>query len=166
MRSGLSTAALCATVWLAIVLACPGPARTANEFSDGDRKTTVEILHWVQESVDKNYYDPMFRGVDMSARFREAEAKIQAAASYGDAIESVEWAVQGLNDSQTYLIPPPQPYDFTHGFDFQFYGDDCYITKVKSGSDAAKQGLKAGDKLLAINRRRLVRSEFGEMRRS
>ena len=166
MRSDFSTAGLCAAVWLAIVLAYPRPGKTANEFSERDRKTTMEILHWVQESVDKNYYDPMFRGVDMSARFREAEAKIQAAASYGDAIESVEWAVQGLNDSQTYLIPPPQPYDFNYGFDFQFYGDDCYITKVKSGSDAAKQGLKAGDKLLAINRRRLVRGEFEELRRS
>lgn len=166
MRSGISTAALCAAVWLALVLAYPRPAWTGNELSDRDRKLPMEVLHWVQESVDKSYYDPMFRGMDMNARFRQAEAKIQAATSYGDAMESVQWALQGLHDSQTYLIPPPQPYEFNHGFDFQFYGNECFITKVKPGSDAEKQGLKAGDKLLAINQQRLVRSEFQELRRS
>ncbi len=166
MRSGFSTAALCAAVWFVIVLACALPGWTAHEFSDGDRKLPTEILDWVQGSVDKNYYDPTFRGVDMNARFRQAEAKIQAATSYGDAVASVEWALQGLNDSQTYLIPPPQPYEFNRGFDFQFYGNECFIAKVEFGSDADKQGLKAGDKLLAINQRRLVRSEIQELRRS
>jgi C-terminal processing protease CtpA/Prc len=102
----------------------------------------------------------------MNARFQKAETRIQNAKSYREAIESVEWVLEGLNDSHTHLMPPVQPLRADYGFQFQFYGNGCYVTQVKKGSDAEKQGLKVGDQLLGIDDQKLIRSEFSHFKRS
>lgn len=138
--------------------------RADEKYGDRDRKDALEMLRSIQNEVDRNYYDPAFHGVDMNLRFKEAAGRIQTAGGYHEAMESIQWALLALDDPQTYLIPPPQPYEFDYGFSFRFYGNDCYITRVKPGSDAERQGLKAGDKLSAINGQSLVRSEIQELK--
>lgn len=128
-----------------------------------DRQTALDILHAVQGDLEKNYYDPTFHGVDMGAKFREAEGKIQTAGSYKEAIESIRAALRELGDPETRFLPRRHPYsDF--GFEYQFYGGKCYVVHVGKGSDAERQGLKAGDLLLAIGGSKLVRSDYFDVR--
>jgi len=148
------------------LLAIPPRLVATDNYSDRDRKYVVEMLHTIQNDLDTRYFDPTFHGVDMKARFQEAEARIQKAKSYREAMESLEWLLEGLDDSHTFLIPPHQPFQADYGFEFQFYGNNCYITQVKKGSDAEKKGLKTGDQLLGIDGRKLARSEFARLTRS
>ena len=151
-----------ATALLAIQ---PRPVATDN-YVDRDRKYVIEMLHTIQKDLDTKYFDPTFHGVDMKARFQEAETRIRNSKSYREAMESLEWVLEGLDDSHTFLSPPVQPFQADYGFEFQFYGNNCYITKVKQGSDAEKKGLKIGDQLLGIDGRKLARTEFSRLTRS
>jgi C-terminal processing protease CtpA/Prc len=152
-------------VTTALLAVPPRPVATDN-YTDRDRKYVVEMLHTIQNDLDTKYFDPTFHGVDMKARFREAETRIQTSKSHREAMESLEWVLEGLDDSHTFLIPPLQPFQADYGFEFQFYGNNCYITQVKQGSDAEKKGLKIGDQLLGIDGRKLARSEFSRLARS
>jgi C-terminal processing protease CtpA/Prc len=148
------------------LLAIPPRPVPADNYTDRDRKYVVEMLHTIQNDLDTKYFDPTFHGVDMKGRFLDAEARILNSKSYREAIESLEWVLEGLDDSHTFLIPPLQPFQVDYGFEFQFYGNNCYITRVKRGSDAEKKGLKTGDQLLGIDGRRLTRSDLSRLTRS
>jgi C-terminal processing protease CtpA/Prc len=148
------------------LLAIPPRFVATDNYADRDRKYVVEMLHTVQNDLDTKYFDPTFHGVDMKARFQEAETRIRNSKSYREAMESLEWVLESLDDSHTFLIPPLQPLQADYGFEFQFYGNNCYITQVKQGSDAEKKGLKVGDQLLGIDGRKLARSEFARLARS
>jgi C-terminal processing protease CtpA/Prc len=143
----------------------PRPVATDN-YTDRDREYAVEMLHTIQNDLETKYFDPTFHGLDMKVRFQEAETRIQNAQSHREAMESLEWVLEGLDDSHTFLIPPLQPFQVDYGFEFQFYGKNCYITQVKKGSDAEKKGLKTGDQLLGIDGRKLARSQFSRLTRS
>lgn len=152
----LGTGFLCACLCL----------RARDTFSEKDRQQVLEILHTTENDLRTQYYDSSFHGVDLHVRFQQAESRINASKSYLEAIGSVEWAIAGLNDSHTYLIPPSQPFEIDYGFRFQFYGDSCYVTQVKKEGDAEKQGLKVGDQLLALDHARLIRSQYSVLERS
>lgn len=137
-----------------------------DNYSDRDRKYVEEMLHTIQNDLETKYFDPTFHGVDMKARFQEAEARIHSSKSHREAMESLEWVLDGLDDSHTFLIPPGQPFQVDYGFEFQFYGNKCYITQVKHGSDAEKKGLETGDELLGIDGQKLTRSDFARLARS
>src|ERR1700739_472831 len=115
------------------LLAIPPRPVPADNYTDRDRKIVVEMLHSIQNDLDIKYFDPTFHGVDMKGRFLDAETRILNSKSYREAIESLEWVLEGLDDSHTFLIPPLQPFQADYGFEFQFYGNNCYITQVKKG---------------------------------
>jgi C-terminal processing protease CtpA/Prc len=148
------------------LLAIPPCSAATDNYTDRDRKYVIEMLHTIHKDLDARYFDPTFHGVDMKARFLEAETRIQNSKSYREAMESLEWVLEGLDDSHTFLIPPLQPFQVDYGFEFQFYGNNCYITHVKQSSDAERKGLKIGDELLGIDGRKLARSEFSRLMRS
>jgi C-terminal processing protease CtpA/Prc len=152
-------------VGIALLSALPALSGTDN-FGVRDQKYVEEMLHTIQTDVDTKYFDPTFHGLDMKARFQEAETRIKNAKSYREAMESLEWALAGLNDSHTFLIPPHQPFEVDYGFASQFYGNNCYVTEVKRGSDAEKKGLKVGDQILGIDGQKLTRDDFTRLTRS
>jgi C-terminal processing protease CtpA/Prc len=147
-------------------LAIPSRAVATDNYTERDREYVIEMLHTIQNDLDTKYFDPTFHGVDMKVRFQEAETRIQNAKSHREAMEGLEWVLEGLDDSHTFLIPPLQPFQADYGFEFQFYGNNCYITHVKQSSDAEKKGLKIGDQLLGIDGRKLARTEFSRLTRS
>ncbi len=133
----------------------------ANEkYGDYERQVVLAMLKDTEKDVQEHYYDVSFHGVDMNARFRAAEANIQAVHSYREAIGQIEWVLQGLNDSHTVFIPPAQPFDIDYGFEFEFYGNNCYVTDVRPGSDAEKSGLRPGDKIVSIDGQKLTRQQL------
>ncbi len=166
VKPGFSTAVLCATICGILFSSYSLPFRAAEKYGDPERRIVLDMVQTVRNDIDTKYYDPTFHGTDMNARFQEAESKIRNSQSYLEGIVTVVWALDGLNDSHTFLIPPPQPFDADYGFRFQFYGSNCYVNEVKKGSDAQKQGLLAGDRLLAIDGQKLVRSQYFQLKRS
>ena len=165
LSSGLTTRVIFSILFPIVVLASI-PFRATEKYGERERKIILDMLQTVRNDLHDKYYDPNFHGVDMDARFREAEAKIRDSKSYLEGIVTVEWALDALDDSHTFLIPPPQPFEADYGFRFQFYGNNCYVTEVKKGSDTQKQGLLAGDRLLAIDGQKLIRTQYFQLKRS
>ncbi len=127
-----------------------------------DRERAEDILNLVVKDVKKHYYDPNLRGVDLDARAKEARQRIESAQSLGQAFTAIGWTVDGLHDSHTLFIPPSHTLRTSYGFRMQIYGDACFVTRVKPGSDAEAKGLKRGDQILTVNGFEVLRDEYSK----
>jgi C-terminal processing protease CtpA/Prc len=133
---------------LAVVLSClPSFAQSLDGVARGQAK---DMLNSVKDQIKDNYYDSKYGGVDIETRFKAAEAKLEKAASLGQAFGIIAQAVIDINDSHTKFYPPPTTVAVEYGWRLQMVGNKCFITAVKPGSDAEKQGLKPGDEVLSI----------------
>jgi C-terminal processing protease CtpA/Prc len=108
------------------------------------------MLGVLKNDILKNYYDPTYHGLDIEARFREAEEKIKQATSVPEVLSIIGATLMSLDDSHTYFIPPSFAVRIQHGWLMQAIGDRCYVVAVQPGSDAEAQGLKPGDRVLSI----------------
>lgn len=127
------------------------------------REQALQMLKDVHDKVAKEYYDATFHGMDFEGRYKEAIQRIQKAESFSDAMGVIAWFLDGLNDSHTIFLPPPRPFLVEDGWDASFIGDNCYLTAIKSGSDAAGKGLKPGDQVLAIEGFRPTRETWRKL---
>lgn len=116
-----------------------------------DRERALGILDNVSKGIQENYYGPKLNGVDWDAAIAKAKVKIAQANSLNDALAQVAVAVSALNDSHTTFRPPHRPFSLDFGFQYQMIWSRCFVTHVKSGSDAEAKGLKAGQELLSID---------------
>jgi carboxyl-terminal processing protease len=122
------------------------------------------MLRAISDDVRRHYYDPRLHGFDFDGRVKEAEAKINAATSLGQAFTIIAWALDGLGDSHTYFVPPGRTLRTDYGWDMQMIGDHCYVVRVRPGSDAEAKGLKAGDEILSVYGTPPSREGFPSMR--
>jgi len=109
------------------------------------------MLAQVRSDVEKHYYDPTFRGLNLAARFGAADQRIRQASTIEEIFASVAQVVLELNDSHTYFVPPALTVQVKYGWQMQMVGDTCFVTQVTQGSDAAGQGLRAGDVVISVN---------------
>jgi C-terminal processing protease CtpA/Prc len=117
-----------------------------------NRGAAKEMLHDIEIDIKEHYFDKKYQGLDVDARFKEAEKKIETAQSMNYALADIAAAVDALNDSHTFFIPPSRPYKHSYGWEMQAIGSsDCFVTAVRPGSDAEKKGLKPGDQILSVN---------------
>jgi C-terminal processing protease CtpA/Prc len=156
----LSVAIAVGTLSFTVVSSFVRRANANEKYGDYERQVVQAMLKETEKDVQNHYFDVAFHGVDMNARFRAAEANIQVVHSYREAIGQIEWALQGLDDSHTVFIPPAQPFDIDYGFEFEFYGNNCYVTHVRPGTDAETTRLRAGDKIVAIDGQKLAKQQF------
>jgi C-terminal processing protease CtpA/Prc len=122
----------------------------SQQLSSLDREQTQVMLKEVASDVRKYYYDPKFHGIDWDARVAEAKEKIAKATSLNTATLEIAAALEPLDDSHTFFIPPRYPIREDYGWRFQMVGDRCYVTRVRPRSDAETKGLKPGDEVLTI----------------
>lgn len=122
-----------------------------NPPSSFDRDRARTMLNVIKGDIKKNYYDPTFRGIDLDARFKEAEEKINKGTSQGQLLGIIAQTLLDFGDSHTYFIPPGKPFTVEYGWQMQMIGEKCYITAVKPGSDAEAKGLKEGDEVYTID---------------
>jgi len=115
-----------------------------------EQEQARSILRQVEETIEKNYFDPSLRGYDLHARFQEADKKINDAPTLVAGLGVINWAVEGLNDSHTFFIPPARNVVVYSGWQMQMVGADCLITAVEPNSDAWKKGLRPGDRLMKV----------------
>lgn len=130
------------------------------------RDMALDMLKNVADEVRKNYYDPKYRGIDFEGLVKDAQARVKQAKTLTEAVSAIGAMVDGLHDSHTFFIPPSKPYDVEHGWRMKYYGDHCYITNVKAGTEAAAQGLKPGDEVLGWEKFRMMRPNLWLMERA
>jgi carboxyl-terminal processing protease len=108
------------------------------------------MLGVLESDLTKNYYDPTYHGVDVAARFKEADEQIKRADSLPEILRLISDALMSLDDSHTFFVPPGFADRIQHGWTMQMIGDRCYVVAVQPGSNAEAQGLRAGDRVLSI----------------
>lgn len=155
--------ALCAVacMWRAPVALLPRAAAQSIGF---DRERGRVMLSQIKSDLKKNYYDPALRGMDVDARFRQAEEEIKRAATIGQITAAIAQALLDLNDSHTFFLPPTQTTHVDYGWEMQMIGDKCYVIAVRPGSDAEAKGLKVGDRILSVNGFAPTRADLWKMR--
>ena len=147
-------------VFLAFGFVAASFAQNPPNISSLDRERARAMLRAIADDVRKHYYDPTLHGVDFDARIREADAKIQAAPTLGQAFTTIAWALESLNDSHTYFIPPMRTNRTEYGWRMQMVGDRCFVTQVRPKSDAEAKGLRIGDEILMVNNLVPARDQF------
>jgi len=109
------------------------------------------VLAAIKDDVKKNYYDPQFHGIDLDARFKAAEEKLNTAESTGQLMGIIAQVLLDFDDSHLFFRPPGRAARTDYGLEMQSIGSEVYVYAVKPGSDAEAKGLKAGDKVLEVN---------------
>jgi C-terminal processing protease CtpA/Prc len=124
---------------------------SAQEFSNLERDEAQGMLQVTANDVRKHYYDSKFHGVDWDATVAKAKQEIKESTSMNTALGDIAAALDVLNDSHTFFLPPQHAYHLEYGWQYQMVGDHCFVTEVRPGSDAESKGLKAGDEVLGID---------------
>ncbi len=132
----------------------------AKDMTNDERHQVDVMLSQVSGDLTKHYYDPKLHGVDWSAKVSQAREQIKQEKSLNMAMAHIAAALDSLNDSHTFLIPPRRPYVLDHGWTVQMIGEKCFVTRVRPGGDADTRGVKPGDQLLAINGYRVGRDNL------
>jgi C-terminal processing protease CtpA/Prc len=144
------TASRCFLSFLALAGSLATPAYP-QQISGADRDRAQTMLQDISNDIRRHYYDPKYNGVDWEARVQEAAKQIDQSPSLNMALSHLAAALDSLNDSHVFLLPPQRSYRIDFGYQTQMVGDNCYIIRVRPGSDAETKGLKSGDKVLEIN---------------
>ena len=155
MKSSPASYSLCLTVLCLITVmlsgfVCP-PVFGQQAVSSFDRERGRMMLNTIKDDLKKNYYDPGFHGVDVEARFKEADEKIKKASNLAQVFGSIAQFLIELNDSHTFFLPPGRHFTTEYGWNMQMIGDKCYVVAVKPGSDAEAKGLKEGDEIYSLD---------------
>jgi C-terminal processing protease CtpA/Prc len=152
------------TVVLLVFLAFGAWAGEKQRMNSGQRDGVEQFVKLTRRELEGFYYVPGFHGVDLKARSKEAIDRIEKAESLSDAYGIIAWMLEPLNDSHTFFLPPPRPYDVDNGWELAAVGEKCYIIAVEPGSDAAVQRVKPGDELLSLEGYTVTRNNLWKLR--
>jgi len=120
-------------------------------FVNFSKKDGRAVLKVIKKDIEKNYYDPTFRGIDLEAHFRNVEEKINVATSTGQVFGIIAQALVDFEDSHTRFLPPSRTSRIEYGWQMRMIGDKCYVVAIKPSSDAEARGLKVGNLILSID---------------
>lgn len=125
-----------------------------------NRDRGQRMLKIIKETLKTHYYDKNFKGIDVESRFKEASDKIKTLDSNADIFRVIAMVLLEFEDSHTRFYPPGRSDRVEYGFTMQMVGNQAFITDVKKGSDAEKQGLKNGDRILKIGQYDVTRDSL------
>ena len=131
--------------------------------SSFDRERARSILQVIAGDIRQHYYDTKFHGVDWDAKVAEAKQRIETSTSFNMAMSHIAGAIDTLNDSHTFLLPPQHAYHHDYGWQYQMVGDRCFVTRVRPKSDAETKGVKPGDEILTMNGYTVTRDTLWKM---
>jgi C-terminal processing protease CtpA/Prc len=158
-----SSVAVLIAALFCIVLPCSSLHAQVPKATGFDKDRGHDMIAQMKGEIKKNYYDPTYRGLDLEARLRAADEKINEATSIGHIFGIIAQAIIDLDDSHTFFVPPGRSARTEYGWEMQMVGDKCFVTAVKPGSDAEAKGLKEGDELWTINGFGPTRENFWKM---
>jgi C-terminal processing protease CtpA/Prc len=139
-----------ATACLALVAGAPRVAN-AQDFPAPERRKVEDMLRGVQAEIVSGYYDSTYHGVNLAAAYDSALTRLRDAQALDKALVAVAWLTLDLHDSHTFFLPPRQTVGVEYGWEMAMIGDSCYVIHVKAGSDAEKQDVRAGDRVISVN---------------
>ena len=134
---------------LGLVLTSGAPA--AAQITDIDRNTAKQMFKQIVGEIRKKYFDPSFGGRDLNAIEAATLERIEKAVSLGQAMGLIAQALIDFNDSHLRFIPPSRTTSVEYDWQLQMIGEDAFIVAVRPGSDAARQKVSPGDRVLAID---------------
>jgi C-terminal processing protease CtpA/Prc len=102
------------------------------------------------------------QGLDWDARYRQYSAQIGAAPNLGEGFAIVAAFLSGLKDSHTFFTPPMRGAWFDSGYRYELVGNDCFIDRIRPGTDAESK-LHIGDQILTLNGFRVDRGDFHDI---
>lgn len=126
-------------------------AQAADDFRESDRSHALTMLRDVRQAIEKDYFDPGFKGLDPGALADTAKARIEKATSNGETLAAVAQFALELDDSHTFFLPPWQTASVDYGWTMGMVGDACYVIDVTADSDAVRQGVQRGDLIRSVN---------------
>ena len=139
------------------------PSASSQVFDRIERARMKEMLNNIKNSVKKNYYDASYHGIDLDARFKKAEERLDVVTSVGQAYAAIAQVLVDFNDSHLFFLPPATTVDVEYGFRMKMVGDKAFVTSVKPKSDAEQKGLRAGDQILSFEGFKPNRKELWKM---
>jgi len=160
---------------LALLTACGGSrsiepamaAKSANAFlSQTDR---IDIFEDVWKTINDEYYDPSFHGVDWHSVHERYRPQAEAAKTDNDLYSLLEVMLAELRDAHTVFSHPAPQADSKFqpsgsvGITLGEVEGRTIIATVEPGSDAAQAGVKPGMILRAVNGR-AVEELYSEIR--
>lgn len=148
---------------LIVLCFCFGQSAFSQNLDRVQRGKAKDMLNAVKNAIKDDYYDTNYHGVDLDAKFKEAEEKLDKAATLGQAWGIIAQAVLELKDSHTIFYPPKTTAEVRYGWTMKMVGDKCFVTAVRPKDDAEKKGLKVGDEVLEIEGFKPNRKEFWKM---
>jgi C-terminal processing protease CtpA/Prc len=131
------------------------------DFQKDRYKSMLEVI---KNDVKSNYYDPTFKRIDIEAKYKEAVAKMNNAASLGQLNGILAQFLIDFDDSHLFFAPPGRSNKIEYGFEMDMVGSACFISYVNDKSDAAKKGLQVGDEVLGFEGFVPTRSNLWKMR--
>jgi carboxyl-terminal processing protease len=120
------------------------------------------MLHDAFDAVKKHYYDPKFHGLDFEKLYAQYDEKMKAVQSNHQAFTIIAAFLENLSDSHTHFIPPRRVARVDYGYAMQIFGENCFVTRVRPGSDAAAK-LHPGDQVLKRENFPVDRSDISMM---
>ncbi len=130
---------------------------------DKDAQYKISLIMMdARDEVKSHYYDSRLHGLDWDARYREYAGMATKAPNLGEAFRVVAAFLSGLDDSHVFFIPPSRANRFEDGYRFAMMGDNCFITQIRPGSDAAAQ-LHIGDQILTLDGYNVNRQDFHDI---
>jgi C-terminal processing protease CtpA/Prc len=151
---------LLAAIFAIVLITIPA---SPQGFDRIERERMKEMLSTIKKEMQKSYYDPTFKGIDIEARFKKAEQRLDEVTSTGQAFAVIAQTLVDFNDSHLVFYPPATTVSAQYGFQISMVGDKAYITRIKPKSDAEKKGLQVGDQVLAVEGFRPSRSELWKL---
>jgi carboxyl-terminal processing protease len=101
-------------------------------------------------TVNENYYDPHFRGADWAAQRERYRARAEAARNDTEFRAVASEMLEQIPSSHLFVSPPARSAGASRiGARFVAMGDDVVVAEVVPLSDAYRQGLRPGDRLLS-----------------
>lgn len=149
-----------AALFIAVILTAVLPVAGQKKMDRIERETMKMMLKNIKNLIKKDYYDENFRGIDIEARFKRAEGRLDEVATTGEAFAAIAQTLMDFNDSHLYFIPPSTNLAVEYGWRHAMLGDKLFVTIVKPKSDAESKGLRAGDQILSIEGFKPARKEM------
>ncbi len=153
---------ICSIALLMIVVAVL-PCRVRGQQSQKLDRFAMQRAHLMLQSVydevKDHYYDPTYHDVDLKASYQKYDKIMDSAQSVNATFRVIAAFLQELHDSHTFFMPPQRVNPSTPGFAIEMVGDQCFVTRIRPGSDAAKK-LHVGDQVLALDGYKVTRKDY------
>ena len=158
------TSLLLAVLWPSVGCGMLGKARSSEDMSRApdvlSRQDRVEIFEEVWKTINDEYYDPSFHGVDWRAAHERYRPRAEAATSDDEFYSIFEVMLGELRDAHTSFdrpAPPStdgatqQPQSRSMGLRLVEADGKVVVAEVEPDSDAARGGIRPGMVLRSVN---------------